>query len=206
MKRISNTVLLFLVLLATLACLYAITDSENPPATFQESDLVGTWQASYGVNDGIDTLILRPDGTFMQTYESRSEDYIYETPWNEWWMERFPDGRVRVHLEGARYYYEGIEIAEWDGIEPTVPPGTLEPWISEDEARPFLFYDPFASYTDDWTIYFVEMVEKLVLNVRLLPSGELVLAHMWDSSSVGFGSSQVFHRIETSSPVQTPAP
>jgi hypothetical protein len=38
-----------------------------------------------------------------------------------------------------------------------------------------------------------------VLNVRLLPSEELALANMWYSSDIGFGDSQLFRRVETSS-------
>jgi hypothetical protein len=201
-KRISRfyVIPLFFILLVSPACLhYAITDSKNPPETFQESDLVGTWRASYSTSDGVDTLILRADGTFKQTYASRSEDYVFETPWNEWWVEYFPDGRVRVRLEGARYYYAGIEIAEEEGIGPPIPPDQPDSKTSDKAPPPFPFYDPFARYTDDWTVYLVEMVGELVLNVRLLPSEELALANMWYSSDIGFGDSQLFRRVETSS-------
>ena len=50
----------------------------NPPATFEESDLVGVWEAEYA---GLDRLTIREDGTFKQVY--REGDYVYETPWNE---------------------------------------------------------------------------------------------------------------------------
>lgn len=89
-----------------------ISKSQNPPATLQELDMVGTWKADYGSRRGVDKLILRADGTFKQIYENRRENYTFETPWNKWWLERFPDGRVRVHLKGARYYLGGIPVAE----------------------------------------------------------------------------------------------
>jgi hypothetical protein len=88
----------------------------DPLATFEDSDLAGTWEAHYG-DGAVDRLIIRADGTFKQIYRDRT--YAYETPWSKWWVERFPDGKVQVHLEGARYYSEFTE---------------------QDE----LFYDPFA--------------------------------------------------------------
>lgn len=173
--------------------------SENPPDTFRESDLVGTWKVEYdGFYDdgGIDTLILEADGTFKQIYENGSGDYIFETPWNKWWLERFPDGRVRVHLKGARYYLSGIREAE---------PGRIDS-----------FFDPFAFHQGKPAMWYpgmdenktsiVHMAWKLVLNVRVLPSGELVLAHMWPSSEGAWGDEQLFHREETPAPLQTPAP
>jgi hypothetical protein len=90
-----------------------------PPTTFKDEDLVGTWQAHY--DGSVDTLILKADGTFKQVYEDRhEEDYVYETPWNEWSVDRYP-GRVRIYLQGGRYYPAGIYMAEWDGMHPDVP-------------------------------------------------------------------------------------
>jgi len=181
-----------------------IEKSENPPATLRESDLVGTWEVVYG-SQRTDRLILRADGMFKQIYQDQTRgDYAYKTPWNEWWMERFPDGRVRVHLEGARYYLAGIEEGELDGWEPTIAPGQYDIWEDRGGPPPYSFFDPFAEEQVDMG---VEMVGKLVLNVRRLPSGELVLAHMWGSPDWGFGDkTQVFHRVETPSLLQTSAP
>jgi len=185
-----SIILLFCVLMTLAACA-SIADSENPPATLQESDLVGTWEADYGLRVGVDRLILRADGTFKQIYENQREDHVYETPWNEWSVERFPDGRVRVHLKGARYYLEGIRVTEEGGVIPAALPVVGgEPWP---------FYDPFAKES-------VYMVGELIFNVRRLSSGELILAHMWGSSEWGFGDTDVFHRVEISSPLQTPTP
>jgi hypothetical protein len=191
-----SAILLFFVLAALTACgEWEIADSENPPAAFQESDLVGTWEADYGYHRGDDRLILRADGTFKQIYKNLADDYVYETPWNEWSVEHFSDGRVRLHLKGARYYLAGIRTAEEEGVIPTsLALVGGEPWPFTDP------FDPEHRYRS------VHMVRKLILNVRRLPSGELVLAHMWHSSSWGFGSSQVFHRVETSSPLEMPTP
>jgi len=142
----------------------------NPPTSFQASDLAGTWETRYGRN--VDRLIFKEDGTFKQIYENHYvEDYAYETPWNEWWMERFPDGRVRVHLQGARYYVEGIEVAERNGMHPPCPQDQPNCW-GVLGPPPRGFYDPVADER-------VHMVGGLVLNVRGDSAGKLLLLHMW---------------------------
>lgn len=191
-------VVLLLLVIIPLGCCQVITTlstpeiskSQNPPATLQELDLVGTWKADYGSRLGVDKLILREDGTFKQIYENRRENYTFETPWNKWWLERFPDGRIWVHLKGARYYLGGIPVAE----------------IYEKEGWG---HDPFHPQRFDRLRRgesIVHMVGKVVLNVRVLPSGELVLAHMWPSCDSPLGDKEVFHREETSSPLETPTP
>jgi hypothetical protein len=61
--------------------------------------------------NGVDTLTLKSDGKFQQVFEGPN-GYIYKSDWNEWHLERLADGRLRLHLEGMRYYPEGIELAE----------------------------------------------------------------------------------------------
>ncbi|MBC7228454.1 MAG: hypothetical protein H5T61_14685 [Thermoflexales bacterium] len=210
-RRWFRAILLFPGLIAlAIACCYGafyyvvekpiekFEKSRNPPMTLNESDLLGTWKAGYDHfydDGGIDTLILKADGTFKQIYENQSRNYIFETPWNEWWLERFPDGRVRVHLKGARYYLCGIR---------------------EVKERPVSLHDPFAFLQGKPAIWYPEIdknetsivhtVGELVLNVRVLPSGELVLAHMWPSGEWAWGDEQLFHRVGTLLPPQTPAP
>lgn len=155
----------------------------NPPATFEESDLAGIWGTKYA---GVDRLIIRADGTFKQIY--REEDYVYETPWNKWWVEPFPDGRVRLHLQGARNYRVDNELAERDGRGHPCPKEYPDcRWALE----PFGYYDPFARE-------FVDMVDKLVLNVRSDSSGELLLLHLWIGGDQGFpiigGDREVYRR------------
>ncbi len=158
------------------------------PSEIQIGDLAGTWEGRYHL--GADRLILRPDGRFRQIYrDSYRVGYSYETPWNRWWLERFPDGRVWVHLQGARYYLDGIEVAELEGISPFPLPESVE----GGGERPELFYDPFSDQL-------VEMVGEVILNVRQTPSGELILYHMWPSSDNAFPilerDSRVLHRVE----------
>ncbi len=162
-----------------------------PDAETAESDLVGTWESRYGRS--VDTLLIRPDGTFKQVYQDGyASGYVYETPWSEWWLERFPHGRLRVHLQGARYYIDGISIGERDGytyLGPKRDPDTS----SEPEGLPWLFYDPFSG--DHF-----EMVRELVLTIRVDSSGELLLHHMSYTSDEGFSLSgcqrRHFRRVE----------
>ena len=164
-----------------------LQESGPPPPAFSESDLVGTWEAKYCSSRCVDRLILRPDGTFKQIYrDTWEEEYLYETPWNKWWIERFPDGRVYVHLEGARYYPDGIEVAEEQGIA---------------FGKPWGYHDPFDP---EKGFGFVEMAGKLVLNVRALRSGEIVLVHMWSSSESP--SWDAFYRVEESPQQGTEVP
>lgn len=106
----------------------------NPPATFQDSDLVGIWEAHYW-GGGVDRLIIRADGTFKQIY--RKSDCEYKTPWNKWWVERLPDGRARVHLEGARYYLIWVERGD------------------------YLFHDPFGNESIEMTEELVLNIRRL---------------------------------------------
>jgi len=148
----------------------------SPPATFEDEDLVGTWRAHY--DNSVDTLILKADGTFKQIYEDRYDaDYVYETLWNQWRVERYPDGRVRVYLRGARFYEEGTRVAEEYGY-----------------FRDWRFYDQVAEEV-------VTMPDTLVLNVRVDSSGQPLLLHLWSIGDEGFGlfgcERNIFRRVET---------
>lgn len=161
----------------------------NPPATLQVSDLSGIWEAHYN-SGGVDRLVITPESTFQQSYSQLG--YSFKTEWSKLRMERFPDGRVRLHLEGARYYLEGIEFAELNGRRYPCPAEDLDKCLGRLEMGPFHFYDPIVRD-------FVEMLGKLVLNVRSDSSGQLILMHMWTSSDDGFpiiGEDETeFHRI-----------
>lgn len=186
-KKWLTTMLFVLALLLASGCRVPYS---NPAETFQESDLVGTWEAHY-MEWGSDKLILRADGTFKQVYQHNTvKGYVYETPWNKWWVERFPDGRARLHLQGARCYLHGIRQAELEGME---PPCTLDlPDCGEgSQPWPWSFYDPISKE-------FVEMVKELVLNIRS-DSEKIILMHMWFDSDGGYaifgGESEEFRRV-----------
>ncbi|HUW10343.1 MAG TPA: hypothetical protein VM537_11495 [Anaerolineae bacterium] len=150
---------------------------QEPPGTFQDEDLVGMWQAHYGRS--VDRLVIKGDGTFEQVYiDHYTAGYVFESGWNEWWVERVADGRTLVHLQGARYYPDGIRIAEEERLHDPFP------------AR---FYDPV---TDEA----VHVAGKLVLNVRTDSSGELFLYHLWSYADQGFAmfgcERDLFHQLE----------
>lgn len=172
MKRNKRLVLILTIFfLAISAC---GTPYSNPSADFQESDLVGAWEARYSKQQ-VDKLVLRTDGTFKQIYQDNiKQDYSFETPWNEWWVERLSDGRLRIHLQGARYYLAGISIAEEEGVNRE-------------------FWDPIGKE-------YIPMFRELVLNIQMDKSGGLVLPHMWRSSDRGFAligrHTEEFHRAK----------
>jgi hypothetical protein len=163
-----------------------------PPSDFDEEELVGSWKTSYGRRT--DELILRGDGTFKQVYRDPTQgDYVYETSWNEWGLERFTDGRIRLHLQGARYYVAGTRIGELDGYAREQGSNDTDS-ADKPQAVPWPFYDPFIQQH-------LEMVRELMLNVRLDSHGELLLHHMSYTSDAGFAMSgcqeQQFRRAET---------
>lgn len=148
----------------------------NPSPTLQDPDLVGTWEARYGLS--VDTLTLKADGSFKQVYTDHyNEGYVYETGWNRWSVQRLGDGRVRLQLHGARFYQDGIAVAEEGG------------WGHGTQS----FYDPISVRT-------VDMEGKLVLNVRADPAGHVILYHMWSTGDQGFAMTgcegDIFRRVE----------
>lgn len=201
-RRLSVAVPVLVLLMMTLvSCWGGRLDSvllcleapySDPPPTFEDSDLVGAWETHYGGN--VDRLTVRGDGTFKQAYQRAGpENYVYETAWNPWWLEQLPDGGVRVHLQGARYYPEGPIIAELDGEGYPCPED--EPDCPErHQLGPYGFYDPIA----DETLY---MIRELVLTVRTDSSGELLLLHMAEGGDEGFVifgcESTMFRRVES---------
>lgn len=149
----------------------------NPSSTLCESDLVGTWEAHYGRS--VDRLVLKADGIFKQVYTSGyEEDYVYETDWNSWGVQRLGDGRVRVRLQGARFYPDGISVAEEGG------------WGNGAGS----FYDPLS-------VRPLNMEGNLILNVRVDPDGEVILYHMWSTGDQGFAmigcEREIFRRIQS---------
>lgn len=203
MKQISRlgVVLPVLVLLWVGSCSGARLDSVSEclqapysPAgdALQQTDLAGAWETRYGER-GVDRLIFRVDGTFKQVYQDHQvQDYVYETPWNEWWMERLHDGGLRIHLQGARYYLAGVDTAELGGMLHACADDQEDP-RGQPGCPPFAFYDPIE---DD----FVYMVGELVLSVRGDSSGKLLLHHMWTHADRGFAmfgcERQQFRRLD----------
>jgi len=136
------------------------------PETFQESDLIGTWQAKYGA--ATDTLILKGDGTYKQTYVRHSDGYSFESLPKRWWLERRKSGGLYLHLEGMRRCDETDELCrKWDGGG-----------------------DDF-SYWDFCEDRYVRMPNEVVIMVTGVPQGEkpaprgIWLWHMTSSPASG---------------------
>jgi hypothetical protein len=83
------------------------------PATFTEDDLIGTWVASYSLDDK-DTLIIKDDGTYKQIYENPGV-ILVETDWQKWWLEWRESGYARLHLEGMRRCELFASLCEREG-------------------------------------------------------------------------------------------
>jgi len=160
----------------------------NPGDSFRDDDLVGTWRASYP-GGGVDLLIMAANTTFQQEYrDGVQKAYVFKSPTDKWWTERLPDGLLRLHLQGARYYEIGIEFAEQNG----------RGWCSSTEVdcrrdqEPYPFYDPFAHAT-------VYMLDELVLEIRQTSRGELILHHLSTNVDGGFaligGESDIYQRV-----------
>jgi len=165
----------------------------DPPATVSSEDLIGTWVAQYA--HGTDQLEFRKDGTFRQCYQRVGElGCLFETPWTGVSLFPLSDGRVLVHLPGARYFLAGERIAALDGLDEV--PCPLPNCTAIGPLRPF--YDPVAAET-------VEVRAELLLNIRATNAGELVLLHMWTSLDRGFaiigGQAEEFRRERTKDPL-----
>lgn len=179
MRATRGTILLLLalVLLAWLwnaqlrsAALCFQSPYRAPAPTLGESDLVGTWEATYP-DGSVDRLIFRADGAFKQEYyDARRDGHAQETTRNPWWLEHLPDDGVRVHLRGARYYPMGFVVpdlstaAESCAADDPVCRQRYREW-------PSAFWDPITLET-------VPMQGALVLNIRLDLFAEPLLHHM----------------------------
>jgi len=117
--RKTAVVLSILLPLVTSACLPVVLETPVPggcpplPETFQESHLIGTWQAEYGAST--DTLILREDGTYKQIFARHTDDYRYESAWNRWWLEHRASGGLYLHLDKMRRCDQWEELCYKEG-------------------------------------------------------------------------------------------
>ena len=176
--------LAFLILLSVIAfssCkIYKDEKFEMPPDDFQESDIIGTWEARYtGPGKGVDKLIIRANGTFIQEYNSL-DGQKYSSGLNSWFMKKFSDGRVYIYFENARYYDHGINFAKKEGVLCRAPTCGHKDLNNR-------FYDPIYENP-------IEMVDKLIVMVRSSKDSKngLVLKHMWLDAEDGLSSAFYF--------------
>jgi len=128
--------------------------------SFEQSDLYGVWETRYS-DCCSDKLIIYSDGYFEQEYKNNS-DYEYISDRNPWFLERFSDGRIYLHLTNGRYYHSGSSFFENVGNKPS-----------------FTLYDPFSN-----TI--VQMNGELILVLAHNKSRQFVLLHLLLGPDFGF--------------------
>ena len=130
-----------------------LRETLQTPSSIVPDDLVGTWV--HHTIHGEELLILEKDFTFRQIFTGTKTFDIQ----GRWWIETVKKGGFRLHLEGARFYSWGVEFALREGMYPAG--GGLP-------EEPIPFKDLFTGET-------VEMPHKLVLQIRVKPSGEIIL-------------------------------
>lgn len=109
-RALARTSMALLAILLTAACATPVPEpTENArwlcrpvPEGFKESDLSGTWQATYTAAGTSEELTLRVDETYRQVYQ-RADGYHYQSSWQRWWIEHRPSGGIYLHLQGMRY-------------------------------------------------------------------------------------------------------
>ncbi len=72
------------------------------PNAFEETDLVGTWQANPNGSASIDKLVVREDHKYKQEFINNNTGYKFESGWNEWWIEEKISGGKYIHFEGMQ--------------------------------------------------------------------------------------------------------
>lgn len=165
-KLFSKVCPLMLIYLLLASC---GSSDHNPPKSLAKTDLIGMWEASYD-EWGKDRIDLRMDGFTQKYQESLGQGYVYEFAGDQWWLEYLPQGFVRVHLQGAKYFRVGVDFSN----------------------RSYL-YDPFVNET-------VSIKDALILEVRVTQAKELRLHHLVTDPDSGhtslFGNeANVFRRV-----------
>lgn len=191
-NKIKNLRLVIFLAVFTLLAIMGAGCAKNyssPPVSVDASDIDGIWKAGY-TSERTDTLTIDLDGNFVQIYEDARTKYVFNSGSHGWILEQDPSGVVYLHLQGGRYYLEGLSIGEDRGRK-----SPSDPCLDGDctwGLEPRLYYDPFADRI-------VTMVDELLLVVLVDSTGEIVLHHVWISSDQGFslfeGNKQVFYRI-----------
>jgi hypothetical protein len=193
MYKLLRYIIIFLWLVISIILSACAESYENPPPEITETDLIGSWEVNYSENR-TERIILNSDGTYIQIYNNTQNNYQYESNGNKWWLEHFPDGNVYIHLEYGRYYLAGERIAELNGRKDSCP---LDFPNCHWETEPRIFYDPYVKDT-------VEMVDELLLTIRIDQSENIFLHHMWTSSDRGFaiigGQSELFRMVDGINP------
>ena len=165
---------------------------DNPPSSLAEIDLIGSWVTKYGGwAERTDKIVLGSGGKYKQTYIENGE-YIFESQWNDWWIEVLPDGRQHLHLENGKYFLGGVAFSE--KMEGMVLP--CKENDSACEENPITITWPLYDWIGN---EFIEYSSELILNIRVDSSNELILLHLWTSTDRGWaifgGEVEIFRRV-----------
>lgn len=103
-------------------CSPPVTDS-SPKKPIAQTDLVGTWELRYDgkvIFDevkktsvdgfGIETLFLKNDGTYQQTFND-AKGGVYPVTSSTWKMVKNPQGQDLISLTSMRFYPSGVNAA-----------------------------------------------------------------------------------------------
>jgi hypothetical protein len=108
-----------MLLSSVLACQSTETYVEGSLTSFSDSEIEGIWQAQYDFHEGVETLILNKDKTYLQAYED-TKGFLYSGTGN-WETETDLSGRVYVHLLGGLWFPLGPKDALLKGMDPQFP-------------------------------------------------------------------------------------
>jgi hypothetical protein len=120
-------------LVASLVCLMLLTGCLDDlryhvacqvPKTIETSDVIGTWRAEYDnyINpdvdfvpgteriSGIEEVILRPDGTYTQRFQS--PEFTYERLDNRWELVDHPSEGSKLVMHDLVYFAHGLKLTE----------------------------------------------------------------------------------------------
>ena len=126
-----NRGLTFLVLNLFIMILAACHIIQGEPISpIERADLIGKWVANYDQYDyfalpqgGKETLILHENGSFEQYFEKISGIPFQKRSSGQWKVEEIDGEWMRISLEGAMYYLEGLQNARnaskldaWDPV------------------------------------------------------------------------------------------
>ncbi len=138
--------------------------SLRPPDTFEEADLVGTWEEVMSIYSS-ETLTIYPDYTFQQIYDGGA-GYRFEGI-GKWRLEQAANGCLYAHFEGMRYYYSSLGLAENGNKFP-------------ESNDPMLFWDPCGQQT-------LEMPDEVIMIVATNSTfpRKIMLQHLSSERGVG---------------------
>jgi len=124
-KRLRYLAIILFIPLIT-AC-HLTSEEIIPPIEYD--DLIGEWTADYSQYDdslalpnGKEKLVLNADGTFEQDFRTMSGHQSKVS--GKWTAEETDIGWIRIYLNGAIYYLQGLRVAKdptygiaaWDDV------------------------------------------------------------------------------------------